>query len=770
MGGIFVFGFWHSIPNMRGMPQIRALISLAILEGRDCLGKTLLAVVGGRGKGRQRRGVSPLGLFLPVALLGAATVLRAADDCLSCHAPSSGLTNSRGKTITVNPEAFQKSVHKDLQCVDCHAGAAKFPHTAKTASASCLACHAEVSRDLSTGTHAVLGKPDNSQTCITCHGDHNVARPATRGTELCTTCHEAEVKQFTASVHGREQGRGNGDAPSCRNCHGPTHRAVAAGDPNSSVSKVKLPETCGRCHSNPEFVRKYLFAVAKPVEAYQASVHGRAVREGRMNAAACNDCHGVHNILPPSDLRSPISKPQVASTCAKCHERVYAVYKESIHGRAVASGVGEAPTCTDCHGEHNILAPKDPHSPVYVANVSQMTCSRCHEDQRLNARFALPTGRVSSYLNSYHGLAAKTGVRTVANCASCHGVHNILPSSDPRSTIAKANLPQTCGRCHPDAGKKFAIGLVHVAATAGEGNRLLYYVRLFYLFTIPTLIGLMLLHNLLDWWRKARRRLAEYRSLTTAIRLTLNERLQHLALLVSFILLVVTGFALKFPESFWAAPLVRWEKDFPLRGLVHRIAAAVLMGAAVYHAMYLIAMKSGRQWLRAMLPTVKDVRDSVETLGYNLGYRRRMPSYPKFNYAEKAEYWALVWGTVVMAVTGVALWAHNLMLEYYPKWVMDVATAIHYYEAILATLAIVVWHFYAVIFDPDVYPLKWTVLTGRAPAYEVREEETEPASAAVELAQASGVVPPASAPEPANSANGEAVDVPVALTDKQRVN
>jgi hypothetical protein len=123
-----------------------------------------------------------------------------------------------------------------------------------------------------------------------------------------------------------------------------------------------------------------------------------------------------------------------------------------------------------------------------------------------------------------------------------------------------------------------------------------------------------------------------------------------------------------------------------------------------------------------------------------------------------------------MAVTGVALWAHNLMLEYYPKWVMDVATAIHYYEAILATLAIVVWHFYAVIFDPDVYPLKWTVLTGRAPAHEVREEETEPASAAVEPAQASGVVPPASAPEPANSANVEAVDVPVALTDKQRVN
>ena len=712
-------------PLMRGISQIEYLISSALGTRAEPHAEGLSGVVLAEGSVRKRT-VARLGWLLVLGLLGVLTSARAADDCLSCHASATGLTNSRGKNVTVNAEALPQSVHKDFRCVDCHAGAAKFPHTAKTASSSCLACHAEASHDLASGAHAMLGKPDSPQTCITCHGDHNVAKPSARGTQLCASCHEAEVKQFAASVHGRAQGRGNGDAPSCRDCHGATHRAVTGSDPNSSVSKAKLPETCGRCHSNPEFVRKYLFAVAKPVEAYQASVHGRAIRAGKMNAAACNDCHGVHGILPASDLRSPISKPRVASTCGKCHEQVYAAYQESIHGRAVASGVGDAPTCTDCHGEHNILAPTDPHSPVYVANVAQMTCSRCHEDQRLNARFALPTGRGSSYENSYHGLAAKTGIQTVANCASCHGVHNILPSSDPRSTIAKANLPHTCGKCHPDAGKKFAIGPVHVVATAGEGNHLLYYVRLFYLFTIPTLIGLMVLHNLLDWWRKARRRLAEYRSLTTAVRLTLNERVQHLLLLSSFIVLVITGFALKFPESFWAAPLVQWEKDFPLRGLIHRIAAVVLMGAAVYHVVYLAALRSGRHWLRGMLPKVRDVRDAIEAVGYNLGYRRRMPSYPKFNYAEKAEYWALVWGTVVMAVTGVALWAHNLMLEYFPKWFTDVATAIHYYEAILATLAIVVWHFYAVIFDPDVYPLKWTVLTGRASAHEAREEEPEP--------------------------------------------
>jgi len=151
------------------------------------------------------------------------------------------------------------------------------------------------------------------------------------------------------------------------------------------------------------------------------------------------------------------------------------------------------------------------------------------------------------------------------------------------------------------------------------------------------------------------------------------------------------------------------------------------MATAVYHVIYLLLARGGRRWLRAMLPKVRDVRDAVQTVGHNLGYRLPLPHYPKFNYAEKAEYWALVWGTILMVVTGVVLWAHDAMLRNFPRWVLDVATAIHYYEAILATLSIVIWHFYAVIFDPDVYPLKWTFLTGRAAEHEIREEAEEQA-------------------------------------------
>jgi len=634
------------------------------------------------------------------------------------------MVNSKGKAITVRPDALTHSVHKDLKCVDCHAGAVRSGHTAATAAASCQTCHDDVAAKLTASAHAMLGDPKDSSTCIACHGVHDVVKPAKRDTRLCATCHADEVKQYGASIHGRAHAKLNGDAPTCQSCHGAAHQVVASTDAQSPVSKANLPDTCGKCHSNPALAAKYMFAVALPVEAYKQSVHGRAIQQGDLKAASCNDCHGVHDILAASNPKSRIWKQQVAATCGKCHGDVYDVYKGSIHGKAIAAGVTEAATCTDCHGEHRILAPANPQSTVYLANVSQVTCSRCHANTQLMARFNVPASRVPTYEDSYHGLASGSGRQTVANCASCHGVHNIYSSSDPRSMVNKANLGKTCGKCHPDAGQRFAIGSVHTVAIASAGGRALNFVKAFYLVAIPCILGFMLLHNFLDWWRKARRILAQYRQGHGQMRLTLNERGQHLWLLVSFIVLVISGFALKYPHSFWAEPLVRWEKNFPLRGWIHRLAGVVLIMGSVYHVIYLMTKPDGRRWLKDMRPKVRDAREAVETVGYNLGYRSRLPRYARFNYMEKAEYWALVWGTVVMAVTGILLWAHDWVLAYlpFPMSILDVTTAIHFYEAILATFSILIWHFYAVIFDPDVYPLKWTVLTGRAPEHEVREE------------------------------------------------
>ena len=667
------------------------------------------------------------GVAAAAVILLQVSALQAAGDCLSCHGPGTGLTNSAGKPITVNPALLANSVHAEFQCVDCHAGAAKFPHTAKTASASCQTCHSDIPQVLKASAHAMLGDPNDPRTCIMCHGAHNIVKPSTLGARVCATCHSSEVNQYDRSIHGRTRARGNNDAPSCQSCHGAAHQVLAADNPKSPVNKVNLPDTCGTCHSNPRLVAKYYFAVAFPVAAYKAGVHGRAIAQGDLRGASCADCHGVHGILPADDPHSTIWKQNVAATCGKCHVDVYDVYRGSVHGQAVAAGALQAATCSDCHGEHRILAPSNPASPVYVTNVSQLTCSRCHANTELMASFDMPLNRVPTYEDSYHGLAAREGRQTVANCASCHGVHNIYRSSDPRSTVNKANLAKTCGKCHPDAGERFAIGPVHALLPSTGGGRLLGIVKAFYLFAIPLILGSMFLHNLLDWWRKTKRTLARNRAAQGQIRMSLNERTQHFILLGSFVALVITGFALKYPGAFWAAPIVRWEGNFPLRAILHRICGVILIGASVYHVIYLIKSRKGRRWFRDMLPKVRDVREAVETVGYNLGYRKDLPFYARFNYIEKAEYWALVWGTVVMAITGILLWSHNWILAHlpFPMDILDITTAVHFYEAILATFAILIWHFYAVIFDPDVYPLKWTFFTGRAPEHEVREESEE---------------------------------------------
>jgi cytochrome b subunit of formate dehydrogenase len=312
----------------------------------------------------------------------------------------------------------------------------------------------------------------------------------------------------------------------------------------------------------------------------------------------------------------------------------------------------------------------------------------------------------------------------VANCASCHGVHNILPSSDPKSTINPKNLPGTCGKCHPGAGTRFAISQVHLAADSAGEPAPLRWVRQFYLLLIPVTIGLMLLHNGGDWLRKLIRLRGRARLTPTPaprsahgpgeIRMLPFERVQHAVLALSFLTLVWTGFALKYPDQWWARPLLLMEGRYAMRSLIHRVAAAVFVAVSVTHLVSLIVNRKLREHWKEMLPTVDDPREALSNFAYNLGLGDQPPGRSPHSYIEKAEYWAVVWGAVVMAASGAMLWANSLVMRLLPKLWLDVATSVHFYEALLATLAIVVWHFYSSVFDPDVYPLNTAFLTGRS--------------------------------------------------------
>lgn len=586
------------------------------------------------------------------------------DECLACHSDASLTKDDNGKQVSlhVDETKFKASIHGMFNCTDCHTEINGAPH------------------------------------------DPASTKPQ------CATCHADEQAKYNHGVHAMAFKAGDGKAAQCQDCHGSVHELLPSSDPASRVNRHNIPATCGTCHSNTATMQSAGLTTA-PFNSYEDSVHGKAVNGGSEKAAVCTDCHGEHDILSARNPASPIFKFNVPTTCAKCHANESKEYTGSIHGKAIARGVWNAPVCTDCHGIHGIKKPTDPNSSVSAANISNVTCANCHEGVKLSNEFGVPGRRETTYLASYHGMASKLGSTIVANCASCHTAHNILPSNDPNSSINHANLAKTCGQCHPGANENFIKGKIHLdeqRAGTDIGGKIVNLISRFYIWMIVFTIGGMLLHNIIIF----RRKLEDSRKASPRIlfRMSKLQRIQHLALLISFFVLVFTGFALKFPNSFVALLLGNSEK---FRSVVHRIAGVVLILSGIYHVIYAATTEEGRRLIRDLLPEWKDVTDTRDTVLYYLGFLDKKPLYKRFNYAEKMEYWALVWGTIVMATTGLMAWFKVEVGMHVPRWFIDVALTVHFYEAILATLAILVWHFYMVIYDPAAYPMNWAWLDGR---------------------------------------------------------
>ena len=255
--------------------------------------------------------------------------------------------------------------------------------------------------------------------------------------------------------------------------------------------------------------------------------------------------------------------------------------------------------------------------------------------------------------------------------------------------ISANNLPQTCGQCHVGAGVNFATGRIHLTSelVAANGARNIgaigtRIVRWIYLPLIALVIGGMVIHNGLIWARKVAARRREARPI---VRLSFNQRVQHWLLLTSFIALVLSGFALQYPDS-WLAMMLGGNEY--LRRIIHRVAAVIMLAVGVYHVAYLFLSKEGRLWLKDMLVRAKDFRDVIGNFAYYAGASKVRPRIARFGYAEKAEYWAVVWGTVIMGLTGLMIWFKLGLFGFLPRWAIDIALAVHFYEAVLATLAL----------------------------------------------------------------------------------
>jgi formate dehydrogenase gamma subunit len=618
-----------------------------------------------------------------VGLLGAGPTAVFADDeeCLGCHAVEEDVVEA---SLQVEVAAWESSIHAEMDfgCADCHEGKSEFPHEEDVPPARCADCHDDARETFAASVH---------------------------GDECCAG--SKDLSPGTATSPFPE-----GDP--CIVCHG-VHDVRAVDDPASPSYYRNIPETCAQCHANTKVVQEQGLPV-DIVDHYVHSTHGSHLADGDSKPAVCSDCHGAHDVLHPNDPESSIFPFRIAETCGQCHPTESEEYLSSVHGEAFMKGRPLAPNCTGCHGIHTIkLVKSEPRAGEDPRRV-RTTCPACHGSEALMTEFGVAPARVSSYRASYHGLANQRGNTAVGDCASCHGIHNIYRSSDPRSTVAPENLQETCGHCHPGASEQFVKSPVHydatLAATTPLEVTITEWVKKIYWALILVVLGGMVIHNLVIMGYYVRKKLHREREMVGRARFSRSQVLQHGALVISFVVLVISGFMLAYPDTWWSKGLVDLGVSESIRRWTHRVAAVAMILASFYHVYWMLFTSYGQAEIKRIAPRARDARELLQNMKFHLGLSRHQAAFAKYDYPAKAEYWALVWGTVVMAVTGLILWFSVVAVSLKKKWVVKVSEVIHLFEAWLATLAILIFHFFYVIFHPEVYPISLSMFRGAMPA------------------------------------------------------
>jgi len=369
------------------------------------------------------------------------------DDCLTCHDDASA-TRSDGRPLAPVKDQLASSLHGALgiACVDCHVDLAKtadFPHEEKLQRASCAACHADA------------------------------------------------VTAYTKSIHASaRRAATESPAASCADCHG-SHDIKPASDPGSLSNHFNVPDTCARCHGNPETIEKGKIAAGNVPLSYDDSIHGKALRKSGLKVAPnCATCHGNHDIRKAKDATSKVFHANIPATCGSCHEGIKTVYEESVHGKAVKEGNPRAAVCADCHTAHGIKTV----GPAWHLEVAR-ECGTCHQES------------IRTFRDTFHGKVTALGFERAATCSDCHGSHDILPRKDPRSKVAAGGRLATCQKCHTGVSANFARYDPHADPENRERNPTLYYTTQFMRLLLGTVFAFFGIHTALwlprSW--KARR-------------------------------------------------------------------------------------------------------------------------------------------------------------------------------------------------------------------------------------------------------------------------
>ncbi|HLF13804.1 MAG TPA: cytochrome c3 family protein [Bacteroidota bacterium] len=349
-------------------------------------------------------------LFLAAICCSAHSDGNAQDQCLTCH-----------ETLGDGPAVlFRNDIHREkgVSCADCHGG-------------DRTADDMEKAMAPAAGFAGVPKGDDVTRMCAGCH-----ASAAVMVNKYKSDLPWDQQELLAASVHGKGSVSGKESIVQCATCHN-AHGVVPVDNVSSPVYPLNVTKTCGKCHSNPSYMRTYNPALpVDQVEKYRTSVHGKRNAKGDRKVAECASCHGGHEIRSAKDVKSRVYPWNIPATCGTCHAdarymKGYGIasdqldeYSKSVHGVALLekSDIG-APACNDCHGNHAA-------APPGVESVSHV-CGTCHA---LNAEL---------FATSPHKKAFDSA--NMPECETCHGNHEILAASEKLLGVSEEAV---CSWCH----------------------------------------------------------------------------------------------------------------------------------------------------------------------------------------------------------------------------------------------------------------------------------------------------------------------------------
>ena len=561
--------------------------------------------------------------------------------------------------------------------------------------------------------------------CGECHDDVTHTSPV-HADVTCIECHtnvtaEHEDKDLEPLT----------DEESCLECHGSIGRSIKRSVHGGEAG-------CNDCHGDPHDIREaadLASAVSKVnqiqqcgachddppelVGGFLASEHGSALLlSGLINAPTCSDCHGDHRIMETEAGRAPTAHQNSPEMCGSCHTILFEEWKDqSAHGLAWQEDE-EGPVCVDCHASHQIVDP----STYDARHAGAQNCGTCHEDY------------LTTFRDSFHGQALHLGMTEGATCADCHTPHKNLAADNPASSVHPDNVLDTCGNCHDNVTPAFATFDPHSDPTDPEDN---YYVYIVYVFMMSLLIGVFAffgIHDLL-WLQRSlvgtlRGEFEEERSAASGqwIRRFRRKNIRmHVVIITTFLLLALTGLPLKFNQAPWAQVLIDLLGGIDSARFLHRVAAIGTFGYMIVHVLdvfwrSVVRREKGMFWgPNSMTPQPKDVSDFFGNLKYFL-YLGDRPEGDRWTYFEKFDYLAVFWGVAIIGLSGLFLWFPGFFTSFLPGWTLNAAHVVHSDEALLATGFIFFFHFFHTHLRPESFPMDLVVFLGKMPIERFKAE------------------------------------------------